>query len=368
MGKFWEIKNAADSGKTPELWVYGDIGEWLDVDSRDFVQQIRSIDGPAIDVRINSNGGSVTTAQAIYSLLKSHGATITVYIDGIAASAASIITMAGDEVIMPSNAMLMIHNPATIAWGDSADMRKVADVLDKFRDTIIEVYTNKSGMARDDLIKLMDQETWLTAREAHALGFVDTIASDLKIAASVKGDNYFINGVKMDGDRMPKKWFNSQRKEPETMNIDELKAKFPDVYNAAVNAGVTQAAANSKPVTLESLKAEHADVYNAAVNVGVTQERERIKAIEDMAITGHDAITTNAKFVTGITAEAFAVEIVKAEKVAKSEYLKNRKDDAGALNGLGTSTPVPTADADKAARAAVVASVSAAFTGRNTSK
>lgn len=144
--------------------------------ARDVITQIKNAgeNVSVIDLHINSDGGDVFEAQAMYNYLKNHKAKVNVYIDGIAASAASIVACAG-KVYMPSNAMIMIHNPVGNVYGESEDMREMAAVLDKIRDNIAGVYASKTGMSLEECIKLMDAETWLNADEALTFGFADKI-------------------------------------------------------------------------------------------------------------------------------------------------------------------------------------------------
>lgn len=144
--------------------------------ARDVIDQIKAAGDNVsiIELRINSDGGDVFEAQAMYNFLKQHKAKVKVYIDGLAASAASIVAMAG-EVFMPKNAMIMIHNPIGAVYGEAEEMRDVAAVLDKIRDNIIGIYASKTGMLNEDVKLLMDNETWLTADEAYSLKFADKI-------------------------------------------------------------------------------------------------------------------------------------------------------------------------------------------------
>lgn len=131
--------------------------------------------GDELTVRINSPGGDVWDAWAIYNLIRESKAEVTTKIDGICASAASFIALAADEVQMHEAGLYMIHNPLTVAIGNAAEMRRVADMLDKHRDTILPIYKRKTGKTAAALIKLLDAETWFSAAEAKTEGFVDTI-------------------------------------------------------------------------------------------------------------------------------------------------------------------------------------------------
>ena len=128
-----------------------------------------------ITVLINSPGGDCIAAAQIYNMLSSYNGKVTVKIDGIAASAASVIAMAGDEVLVSPVSMIMIHNPATVAFGDHTDMQKAIDMLDGVKNSIINAYVAKTGMSRAKLSHLMDEETWMDATKAVELGFADDI-------------------------------------------------------------------------------------------------------------------------------------------------------------------------------------------------
>ncbi len=128
-----------------------------------------------ITVLINSPGGDCIAAASIYNMLASYNGRVTVKIDGIAASAASVIAMAGDEVLMSPVSMMMIHNPATMAFGDHTDMQKAIDMLDGVKNSIINAYVAKTGLSRTKLSNLMDNETWMDATKALELGFADNI-------------------------------------------------------------------------------------------------------------------------------------------------------------------------------------------------
>jgi ATP-dependent Clp protease, protease subunit len=136
-----------------------------------------------IDLRLNSPGGSVFDAVAIYNALKRHEGPVTVTIDGIAASAASYIAMAGDEVVMPENAFLMIHDPSGLVMGTAGEMRNMAEALDKIAGSLIRGYAAKSGKSDEEIATLIAAETWFDAAEAVEAGFADRIAEPVRIAA-----------------------------------------------------------------------------------------------------------------------------------------------------------------------------------------
>jgi len=160
-----------------EILIYSDIGQdWYGEGITDnwIKQQLDSMKGESqINVRINSVGGDVFQGFAIHNLLKEHDAEIVVKVDGLAASSASIIAMAGDKIHMADNAMMMIHNPWSMAMGESKDMIKTAELLDKIKDSIVTTYHNKTQIDSDQLSDMMDSETWLTTPEAINQGFAD---------------------------------------------------------------------------------------------------------------------------------------------------------------------------------------------------
>ncbi|MDF2615357.1 MAG: hypothetical protein K0Q47_12 [Sedimentibacter sp.] len=206
--KFWEVKNSAKN--KGEIFIYGDIVSYKwwdeDVSANSLIKDVKDLgDISELDIRINSGGGSVFAAAAILSYLRSHKAFKTVYIDGLAASAASVIAMAGDKICMPSHAMMMIHNPATIAWGDSREMRKTADTLDKIRDSIVNAYQTKCGKDYETICNLMDEETWMTGKEAVEQGFADVVLDNVEISAYYEKDILNVNGLSIESSRFKNK-------------------------------------------------------------------------------------------------------------------------------------------------------------------
>lgn len=199
--KFWKVKNLKIKNAA-ELILYGEISDyswWGDeVTPKALTDDLATLgDITDLTVRINSPGGDVFAGVAIHSILKRHKASVTVYVDGIAASIASVIAMAGDKIIMPKGSMMMIHNPWTFAYGDSRDLRKTADTLDSIRDSILAIYEGKTGLSNEDLIAMLDEETWMSATEAVEKSFA-TEVEESEIAASIRDKTAIINGVEMD--------------------------------------------------------------------------------------------------------------------------------------------------------------------------
>ena len=184
--KFWnwkKVKNQETGAEERVLELSGTIAEdsWFDDDVTPqlFKDELNAGNGD-ITVWINSPGGDCVAAAQIYNMLTNYKGKVTVKIDGIAASAASVIAMAGDTVLVSPVSMLMIHNPATIAWGDHAQMQKAIDMLSEVKESIINAYVLKTGLSRPKLSHLMDAETWMDANKAVELGFADEIMTRAK--------------------------------------------------------------------------------------------------------------------------------------------------------------------------------------------
>jgi len=200
--RMWEIKQQADTPGTLQLYIYGDVKgdrrswwtgevEESQTSAEHFKKELAShANVKQIDIYINSYGGSVFEGTAIYSQLKRHPAHKTVYVDGFACSIASVIAMAGDEIVMPRNALMMIHNMWMGVEGNSAELRKAADDLDKINEAGREAYLQRAGdkLSADKLRELQDAETWLNAQECIEYGLADRYAekdADMTKAAEV---------------------------------------------------------------------------------------------------------------------------------------------------------------------------------------
>ena len=186
MNKFWNwARDANDGSRT--LYLSGTIAEesWFDDDVTPalFKSELQSGSGD-ITVWINSPGGDCVAASQIYTMLMDYPGHVTVKIDGLAASAASVVAMAGTQVLMAPTAMMMVHNPLTVAIGDSEEMQKAIAMLSEVKESILNAYEIKTGLSRAKLSHLMDAETWMNAKKAVELGFADGILTDEKKSAA----------------------------------------------------------------------------------------------------------------------------------------------------------------------------------------
>lgn len=211
-----KIKQSAKG--TADIYLYGDVeadGWWSESETsaktfKDILEELNNI--TTINLHINSLGGDVIEGIAIFNLLKQHPAKVNVYIDGFACSIASVIAMAGDTVYMPRNTMMMIHNCWSYVVGNAKEMRKTAKDLDKIMETSIESYLSKININREELIKLLDEETWLTAEECYEKGFADELLSISDTVAQQSATNVIQKLIKE----------NKQLKQKENTVIVEL--------------------------------------------------------------------------------------------------------------------------------------------------
>ncbi len=189
--KRFEIVNKAET--EAEIFLYGAIGDsfWGDsISAKSFSEELKKVASTVktIHLRVNSPGGSVFDGVTIYERLREHKAKVVVHVDGLAASIASIIAMAGDEVIMGQGAMMMLHKPLVMTYGNSLEHERSIDVLDKIENQMVGIYTRKSKKTRAEIETILARETWYTAEEAIAEGFADTIsegADNMRAAACI---------------------------------------------------------------------------------------------------------------------------------------------------------------------------------------
>lgn len=214
MQSWFSIKNAVSADQPAIVSIHDEIGSW-GVSARDFLSQIRNIDTKTpIKLSLHSPGGEVFDGLAIYHALKSRG-NVDVRIEGLAASMASVIAMAGRSVEMPRNAYMMIHNPNGVAVGNSADMRQLADLLDKLKASLVSAYREKTKKTDEDLSAMMDSETWLTGDEAYALGFADIVTDEIALSATAFKTARSIHSSSM----LPKSLFDTQKPTPVNNSI-----------------------------------------------------------------------------------------------------------------------------------------------------
>lgn len=317
--KFWNWQQTEP--QTAELVLYGDIAQdswWGDeITPKEFSNELTDILKNGIKnivVRINSGGGDVFAANAIYCRLKDSGAKVTAKIDGWAGSAATIIAMAADEIMIPANGVFMVHNPkmAVIQYVEAKQCRKMADSLDTIKNSIVAAYVSKTGKDTDELATLMDNETWYTGIEAVEAGFCDGLmfADDENQPGGVEnkaaGGAYFVNSIKMTADNIPdkiKNLFTVEQPSPiENKNPEKLKGEE-----------------NMEIRNLEDLKkAAPADVLDSLQQEAVTTERKRISDISNNTLAGCEDMAKKA-IEDGTSYADFAMQQVEAVKNQQQE-------------------------------------------------
>ena len=245
--KWYNIQNKA--GETADVYIFDEIGTY-GITAQEFINDIKDLKGSPINLRINSLGGDVFDGMAMYNVIKRREAKTTVYIEGIAASIATIIALGADEVVMAENYLFMIHNAWGGTMGEAKEMRKTADTLDKISGELIDIYRKKTGLSYEVLSEMMDEETWLNAEEALSMGFIDTISDSIKVAAKYDVSKFKnitqeqiqnklsinINNKKMTNEL--KEWFNNKVEEIVTAVKGEVKVSADVAEQTAITVNL----------------------------------------------------------------------------------------------------------------------------------
>lgn len=276
---WYRLKAPSDAGAAAEVYIYGEIG-W-EVTADQFVQDLREIAGPTtpLTVFINSPGGSVWDGLAIHNTLKRRPANVTVHVDGIALSMASAIAMAGDFVVMPENALMMIHDPSWMAIGTADDMRKQADVLDQIRDSLVSIYTSKTGKSADDIKSMMAEETWMTGSQAVENGFADEAVEEVTDLAACAAGFDLSNCRHVPEDL---RGWSARAAAANSAGSYERKEDMPDKKQDTASQPDTPAVkAKSEETPKTEVSATPVDTVDASAarREGAQDERERAKAI-----------------------------------------------------------------------------------------
>ena len=308
MEEFWKFKNNADD--EAELLLYGEISDasWYgdEVTPKKFADDLAACGGKNLTVRVNSPGGDVFAAQAIYNQLKAYTGKVTVKIDGMCASAATVIACAGETVIMPSNTIYMIHNPksAMLGYYDAVQLGKVSDRLTTVKQTIVNVYMGRVGNALSEVqVKhKMDSEEWMTADKAKEYGFVDEITDEIPIENRWEDNLLIVNSVSCKLDRFE--------------NVADLRAILPEKKKrsdtimgmtatevlAAIKNLLTGENKGGQPQEAQQNAAQNAEDVRAAA---IAQERTRMTALDALK-NGNPAVDSiiEAAKANGATAES----------------------------------------------------------------
>ena len=282
MSQSWfSFKNSADD-KSVEISIYDAIGSYS-VSAKSFIAELKRAGSKDVTLRIHSPGGSILEGNAIYNALKRHPGAVDVVIDGMAASMASVIAMAGDTIEIAENGLVMIHNPSAFGGGEAKDMRKMADVMDKMKSNIITAYAGKTGLSREKLGQMMDDETWMTAEEALENKFVDSIGekSDAKNSFDLSAFKNSARAVDTFGAVTTPR--------ANSMDLTQALAKITELEDAkknweAVKAGLEQAKkdAEAKVTGLESEKTTLTNDLKASTGKVTALEGEKVTLTNDL--------------------------------------------------------------------------------------
>jgi len=331
VGKFWQFRNQV--GGSAELILYGDISDtswWGDeVTPKQFAEDLNSLGAVTeITARINSGGGDVFAAQTIGNLLEQHSANVTARIDGLCASAATIIACHCNQVIAANDSTYMVHpvRMGLFGYADETKLRQYQNALAAIKESIIGLYVKKTGRSQEEVTDWMDATSWWTAAQAKENGFVDEL-TDNETDAVVENRSgvLFVNSV--------------------SMNLPFSKA--PEFVQDSVTAPVPVGAGNKEGQELEiksadDLRTAYPEFVGQIEQAAVSAERERIRGIEDMALPGSEDFTNEAKFAKPMCVSDFAVAMVKNAKAKGAAFLDGLRKDSeeGGAESLG-SPPAP---------------------------
>lgn len=357
--KFWQVKNEVNGNS--EILLYGPIaGEsswWGDeVTPRSFAEDLENLGGKDVTVRINSGGGDVFAAHAIHNQLVAYKGRVTVVIDGLAASAATIIAVAGDRIIMPANALFMIHNPA-IGLSDyygAEELLKAAEALNTIKGSIVAAYRKRCKASAEELAAMMDAETWMGAAECLEKGFVDEIQGS--VSPVLNGSSLVVNSVNFNI-----KNFKNQDALKACLNKKVEVKSMNNKLEAFLNGlGLKLVDENQPTVPVQNVASQlpAVDAEQIAKNA-VEAERQRVAALEALDSGDNPAVTAiiaeakkNGKTADDVKTYVDAVKTVPVVQDAAQQLVADMIGDnkASGVEGIGTRA-VDEAALEKAADA-----------------
>jgi|GEM_PF-1058440 len=330
--RFWEIKNSAENEDIGEMLIYGSLANttWWDdeVTPKQFNKDLDNLGGKnELHVRINSYGGDVFAGHSILNSIRNykrkHNATVKVFIDGIAASAASVVAMAGDKIIIPSNAMMMIHDPmiGLCRYVNATELKKFISELEKIKESIIAAYHDRTGIDKETIAKSMETETWMTAEDAIAAGYADVMDDEIQMDVQMMSEDHMnLNGLDIDCryfDKMPMQFMNMASKpKPKPMASEPSNEQEEEIVN------------------LQDLQNKHPELYNEIKESVAKAERERIKNIKELTAPGQEELANKAMFEEPVNAGEFAMIQTRAQNKLRTKTLEGIQNDANVLNEI----------------------------------
>lgn len=357
--KFWQVKNEVNGNS--EILLYGQIaGEsswWGDeVTPRSFAEDLESLGGKDVTVRINSGGGDVFAAHAIHNQLVAYKGRVTVVIDGLAASAATIIAVAGDKIVMPANALFMIHNPAIWLsdYYGADELLKVAEALNTIKSSIVAAYRKRCKAGDEEIAAMMNAETWMGAAECLEKGFADEIQGS--VSPVLNGGSLVVNSVNFNI-----KNFKNQDALKACLNKKVEVKSMNNKLEAFLNGlGLKLVDENQPTVPVQNVASQlpAVDAEQIAKNA-VEAERQRVAALEALDSGDNPAVTAiiaeakkNGKTADDVKTYVDAVKTVPVVQDAAQQLVADMIGDnkASGVEGIGTGA-VDEAALEKAADA-----------------
>ena len=341
--KFYALEKS-DNGEAT-IHLYDEVGAF-GAGSKEFLADLGKLDGQHIHLRINSPGGSVVEGPAIYNALRRHKGGVTVHIDALAASMASVIAMSGSPVYIADNALLMIHNPWTVSMGESKDLRKEADLLDKLKSTLVNAYTRKTGMDQAQVAEMMDAETWLDAVEAVALGFADAIEEGVAAAATATPEM-----LRARFDKFAKASSSMNQTEVITYSA-EVAEQAAEVITATVvseSAPVEQPAAEPAPEVVAEAPAAEAPAVEPVVEAPAAPavEEPQARLAADSILAKYNALVLERDAaVAGLKDASAKIEFLRSEIAVERESLDRLERSLGLSAAREVPEVLPTQNAE----------------------
>lgn len=346
--KFWQFRNLADDDQKAELLLYGDISEcswWEDAATpKRFADDLAALgDVKEITVYINSGGGDVFAANTIGNMLERNAATVTVHIDGLCASAATIVACHADKVVAAADSSYMIH-PVSMGICDyltAEDMKNCLKALETIRSNIIALYAKKSGKTEDECAKWMDETNWWTSAEAKEKGFVDEVDDDAEDSVvENRGGVLFVNSISMNTP------FSEAPNFVRSRVMDKTTPRPENTPPAEQPGSKTHGEAKDMEIkTTNDLRAAYPDLVASIENDAAAAERTRIQEIEDATMPGAENLATEAKFTKPVDSATFAKNYIASMKAKQKEqsasYLKQAENAANASGANDIGNPPP---------------------------
>ena len=350
----WYNILVTEENDTAEIFIFDEIG-LFGISAAEFVRDFKAIAKDNIIIHVNSPGGDVFDGVAIHNIIQGSKKNTTSLIEGLASSISTVIAIAANKVKMTDNSLFMIHNPSSFAFGGEEDFKKSADNLAKVKEVLITSYANRTGLSRDEISDLMNEEEFLSAAEAKKKGFVDEVIKGQKVAAffdlkkfNFKNSNKYdlIKNISQDPIDEKLKNKNNEQWIKDAAAAAALDYLEKENKTKIKNQNTNQNKNSEADMDAEELKEKNPELYNQIFNSGkdtgntegAEKEAKRIAAIHDLGITGHDKILNAALADNETQAADVALAVMKAEKVSNKLTLENRVAEGEDVKKVAAST------------------------------